>query len=105
MYVAGNLIVFYSPILDEQITYLTHSSDSISSIAISRDEKYLAICDSGKNSCATVYEIEDIENIKGRMDVQWILRGHKKGIDHIAFSSNGQYIVTVSNQDGSMFLW
>ena len=39
------------------------------------------------------------------MDVKWILRGHKKGIDHLVFSKNGKYIVTVSNQDGSMFLW
>ena len=43
--------------------------------------------------------------MKGGMDVKYILRGHKKGIDHMVFSNNGKYIVTVSNQDGSMFLW
>jgi hypothetical protein len=37
LYTAGNLIVFYSPLLDEQITYITHTSDSIASIAVSRD--------------------------------------------------------------------
>jgi hypothetical protein len=37
VYPAGNLVIFYSPILDEQITYLTHSSDSISSIVVSPD--------------------------------------------------------------------
>jgi len=35
----------------------------------------------------------------------WTLKGHKFGIDHLVFSPNGEYIVTVSNQDGSMFLW
>lgn len=35
----------------------------------------------------------------------WILRGHKFGLDHLVFSPNSKYIVTVSNQDGSMFLW
>ena len=43
--------------------------------------------------------------MKGGSDIKWILKGHKNGIDHLVFSNNGRYIVTVSNQDGSMFLW
>lgn len=39
LYPSGNLVIFYSPILDEQITYLIHSSELISSIVVSPDEK------------------------------------------------------------------
>jgi ABC-type uncharacterized transport system permease subunit len=60
LYTAGNLIVFYSPILDEQIAYICHTSDNISSIAVSPDEQYLAVCDSGKYATVSVYDINDI---------------------------------------------
>lgn len=33
------------------------------------------------------------------------LRGHKHAIDHIAFSPDNKYLMTVSNKDGSMFVW
>jgi len=105
LYAAGNLIVFYSPILDEQITYISHTSDTISAIAVSPDEQYLAVCDSGKLATTSVYDINDLEAIKGRPDVKWVLRGHKKCIDHVVFSGDSRYLVTVSNQDGSMFTW
>ena len=39
------------------------------------------------------------------MEVMWILRGHKFGVDHFVFSPNCKYMLTISNQDGSMFLW
>jgi WD40 repeat protein len=42
---------------------------------------------------------------EGSKEIKWVLKGHKSGIDHLAFSPNGKYIVTVSNQDGSIFLW
>lgn len=103
LYPAGNLIVVYSPILDEQIAYLPHASDAISAIVVSPDETVLAVCESGKHGCAYLYSIEDLELVK--KEVKWILRGHKFGIDQLVFSPNGNYQLTVSNQDGSMFLW
>lgn len=42
---------------------------------------------------------------EGSKEIKWILKGHKSGIDHLVFSPNGKYIVTSSNQDGSVFLW
>ena len=105
LYTASNLIIFYSPILDEQISYISHNSDNISAITVSPDEKYLAVCDMNKYGTVAVYDIDDLESVKGRVEVKWILRGHKKCIDHVVFSGNGKYLVTVSNQDGSMFVW
>lgn len=34
-----------------------------------------------------------------------VLRGHKHNIDLLVFSPNGRYLLSVSNHDGSMFLW
>lgn len=33
------------------------------------------------------------------------LRGHKFAIDHVVFSPDSNYLVTVCNKDGSMFVW
>ena len=66
----------------------------------------LAVCESTKHGCATVYRIDDLESLKGGLlGSVWTLRGHKLGIDHLAFSAFNRYIVSLSNQDGSMFLW
>jgi WD40 repeat protein len=34
-----------------------------------------------------------------------ILRGHKHNIDLLLWSPNGRYLLSISNHDGSMFLW
>jgi WD40 repeat protein len=37
--------------------------------------------------------------------VKITLRGHKHPVDQVAFSPDGQYLITVCNKDGSMFTW
>jgi hypothetical protein len=60
LYPAGNVIVFYSPILDEQVAYLSHTNEFISSITVSPDERLLAVCESTKHGCATIYPIDSL---------------------------------------------
>lgn len=43
LYIAGSIIIFYNPIVDEQISFLKHSSSEITAIAVSRCEKILAV--------------------------------------------------------------
>ena len=33
------------------------------------------------------------------------MKGHKNGINLVAFSRGGKYLVSVGNKDGSMFIW
>jgi WD40 repeat protein len=33
------------------------------------------------------------------------LRGHKYTIDHVVFSPDSKYLVSVCNKDGGMFVW
>lgn len=44
LYVSGSFVIFYNPVVDEQISYLKHTSPLITCIAVSPCEKYLAIC-------------------------------------------------------------
>jgi hypothetical protein len=60
LYVAGSLVVFYSPKLDEQIGFLKHNGGSISAIAVSSDEKILAVADRSKQSSISLYSIDNL---------------------------------------------
>ena len=60
IYVAGSLVIFYSPKLDEQIGFLKHNGGSISAIAVSSDEKVLAVADRSKQSSISLYSIENL---------------------------------------------
>lgn len=60
IYVAGSLVVFYSPKLDEQIGFLKHNGGSISAIAVSNDEKVLAVADRSKQASISLYSIENL---------------------------------------------
>jgi WD40 repeat protein len=106
VYLASAFVVFYSPKLDEQVAYLRHSSSLISAIAVSHDEKLLAIADRSKQSTISLYSIENLEQLKGgQVRPMFVMRGHKHNIDLLAFSPNGRYLLSISNHDGSMFLW
>ena len=60
LYVSGSFTVFYSPKLDEQVAYLRHSSSLITAIAVSLDEKFLAVADKNKPPTISVYDISNL---------------------------------------------
>lgn len=60
LYVSGSFLVFYSPKLDEQVAYLRHSSSLITAIAVSPDEKLLAVADRAKPPSIAVYDISSL---------------------------------------------
>lgn len=106
VYVSGSFLVFYSPKLDEQVAYLRHSSALITAIAVSTDEKLLAVADKAKPPSVSVYDISSLEGLRGTAGkAGLVLRGHKHNIDLLVWSPNGRYLLSVSNHDGSMFLW
>jgi WD40 repeat protein len=106
VYVSGSFIVFYSPKLDEQVAYLRHSSSLVTAIAVTPDEKLLAVADRAKPPTVSVYNISSLEALRGGSErAGQVLRGHKHSVDLLAFSPNGKYLLSLSNHDGSMFLW
>lgn len=60
LYVSGCFVVFYSPKLDEQVAYLRHSSSLISAIAVSPDERTLAVADRAKPPSISLYDIHNL---------------------------------------------
>lgn len=106
VYLASAFVVFYSPILDEQVAYLRHSSSFVSTIAVSSDEKLIAIADRSKPVSISIYAIDNLEKLRGnQIKPMFVLRGHKHNIDLLVFSPNANYLLSISNHDGSMFLW
>lgn len=118
MYISGSFIIFYNPIVDEQICYLKHSSPLISAICVSPCEQYLAISStinnfqkektidsnvSRKNNIITIYKLGQLGI--STPEILITLKGHKYDIDHIIFSTDSKYLVSISNKDGSMFSW
>lgn len=116
IYIAGSFLIFYNPIVDEQIAYLKHTTPLISCICVSPCERLLAVCGtlSGvaertldsltrRNNNIVLYRLGEI----GLEEPQLLLtlKGHKHIIDHIAFSPDSRYLVSISNKDGSMFVW
>lgn len=71
---------------------------------VSHDEQYLAVAESGKHPHITVYAIQTAGKDHTKKALLE-LKGHKHRIDGIVFSPNRKYIVSVCNQEGSMFLW
>ena len=95
-------MVFYNPTIDEQIGYLKHSNPDISCLTVSEDGRLLAIGCEGKYNNLWIYDLKDmVEN----PILLYTLKGHKNGIDLLAFSPDAKYLVSVGNKDGSMFIW
>jgi WD40 repeat protein len=85
---------------------LRHSSSLITAIAVSLDEKLLAVADKNKPPTISVYDISNLQGLRGiATKAIFSLRGHKHNIDLLVWSPNGRYILSISNHDGSMFLW
>lgn len=56
-----------------------------------------------KYNSITVYKMGEIGVNQPELLV--VLKGHKHPIDHIVFSPDSRYLISVSNKDGSMFIW
>jgi WD40 repeat protein len=46
-----------------------------------------------------------LEKLHGETQAATELKGHKQSIDLVCFSPDGRYFLSVSNHDGSLFLW
>lgn len=115
IYVSGSFIVFYSPVVDEQIAYLKHNSPFINCINVSPCQQFLAVCSTAysdkektldsnnKKNNIIIYKLGEVGVSQPVISVQ--LKGHKYMIDHMAFSPDSRYLVSVCNKDGSMFVW
>lgn len=76
--------------------------DKILAVAVSPDEKYLAVggmveCDTLDNSYISLYRYKDKVSIK-------VLVSHSQSVNDLAFSSDGRYLVSAS-ADASVKLW
>lgn len=138
LYIAGSTIIFYNPVVDEQISFLKHSSPEITCISVSSSEEFLAVSSidrplaslSNKNELHPISnnpssEYMESSNYQSRnkksqssislyklgevgLEEPELIRtfkGHKYPIDHLLFSPDGKYLVSLSNRDGSMFVW
>ena len=103
VYLCGCYIIFYNHYAEDQIGFVKHHSADISCICASDDGSYIAVADDNKQPTVTVYSVEDMG--EQQPEIKWVLKGHKHGIDSIVFSPNGKYLVSLSNRDGSMFIW
>lgn len=129
LYVAGSNLVFYNPVVDEQIAFLQHPSPQISAISVSKCQQFLAISaididittnqnishnesefsSQSKNkkgysqSTVTIYKLGEVGIDEPKVVQQ--LKGHKYAIDHLLYSPDGKYLVSICNTDGSLFVW
>ena len=85
-YAAGCVVVRYDHNSNRQSGFFT-AVKSVSCVAISRCEKYLAVGERGHQPCVCVFDIES-----GKLLTR--LSGHKHGIGCMSFSPDSKYLVS-----------
>ena len=104
-YPAGAIIVIYSPKENKQTKYLYSqaSQRSYSCLAYSHDGQYLAAGEGAfRQPEITIFEIDP----SGDYHESKHLRGHKYGIESLAFSPNLLYLISLGDSnDRGLFVW
>ena len=97
-YAAGCVVVLLNPKKNRQTRYF-RASKPIASLAFSRCGRFLAVGERGHKPAAIVWELKT-GTVKAEM------KGHKHGIACIAFSPQGNHVVTVGfRYDRTVLLW
>ena len=79
-YPAGAVVVVYNPRLHQQTRFLlSRSRRAIASMAMSRDGRFLAVGERGKNPAIVIWDV-------GSGDVVSTLTGHRFGVAAVSFS-------------------
>ena len=103
-FIASGVICFYSPLTNKQESYIYNQNSKVfSCLTFSSNGKYLA---TGEGTCKQP-EIA-IWEISGPKQATLIksLKGHKYGIESLAFSPDTQFLVSIGNEhDKGMFIW
>jgi WD40 repeat protein len=86
-YAAGNVVVLYSPKRNKQVRFY-RTGKAISCLCFSRDGAYLAVGERGHQPSVIVWEIDS-----GHLCAN--LAGHRLGVEGLAFSANGDWLVSV----------
>lgn len=98
-YAAGNIVVRYNLEDNRQKWFYQSSNRPITCMAVSDDNRYLAIGERGHQPAVVVWDAERKEKVA-------TLHAHKYGIGCVAFSPNGQYLVTVGfKHDRQLIVW
>jgi mitogen-activated protein kinase binding protein 1 len=98
-YSAGNMSLRYNVDENRQKWFYHASSRAITCQTVSDDGRYLAIGERGHQPAAIVWDIERKEKLA-------TLNAHKHGIGCLAFSPNGQFLVTVGfKHDRQLIVW
>jgi mitogen-activated protein kinase binding protein 1 len=103
-YITSGVITFYSPNSNKQEYYLFNQNSKIfSCLAFSSNGKFLA---TGEGTCKQP-EIAIWEFVAPRQPILIKkLKGHKYGVEWVAFSPDNSYLVSIGNEhDKGMFLW
>ena len=103
-FIASGVVCFYNSLTNKQEYYLFNQNSKVySCLAFSSNGKYLA---TGEGTCKQP-EIS-IWELAGPKQATLIrtLKGHKYGIEWLAFSPDSQYLVSIGNEhDKGMFVW
>lgn len=103
-YIASGVVAFFSPITNKQEYYIFNQNSKIfSCLAFSANGKYLA---TGEGTCKQP-EIAIWEFVAPKQLVLIKrLKGHKYGVEWVAFSPDAQHLVSLGNEhDKGMFVW
>jgi len=99
-YPAGSITIIYNPKLNKQVKYFfTLSKKPVTALTFSPDGKYIAIACKGLEIA-----IWDMENSTKKPN--YLLKGHRYGIENILFSPNMKYLVSIGDfNDRGLFVW
>lgn len=103
VWVAGSVIVTYSPKENKQTKFIFHPSNkSFGCLTFSPNGKYLAAGGKSKNPSILVYEF----SYEGSATLVADLKGHTYGIQAVQFSNNLDYLVSLGDRiDQHLILW